>query len=249
MGTRLKTASKYFYTDQKKVEVVTAYLALGKAPMVEAVTGVPRGTIRTWKMQPWWKELEADIRAEEDTELDSKLSKIVSTTLDTVVDRLENGDFILDSRSGTVKRVPVKMKDAHKVSVDLIDKRNLLRGKPTSRVEKVAVEDTMLKLAETFKEWAQLIKREEKTIEGEIVDAIYDERQEGLQEREREVRESPRASESTDGTEQSPPDGGSLLRPQDSLRRRPQDTHFQGRQDNNEQLASDLSSEESFLRP
>ena len=160
----------YFYSDAKKVEVVTTYLVLGKAPLVEAATGVPRGTIRTWKMQPWWKELEAEIRSDEDQELDAKLSKIVDRTLDTVVDRIENGDYILDSRTGSVKRVPVKMKDAHKVSVDLIDKRNLLRGKPTSRVEKVSTEDVMLKLAETFKEWAKLVKREEKTIDGEIIE-------------------------------------------------------------------------------
>ena len=161
-------ASKH-YTDAKKIEVVTTYLVLGKAPLVEAATGVPRGTIRQWKMQPWWKELESDIRVEEDQELDSKLSRIVDRTLDTVVDRIEHGDYILDSRSGTVKRVPVKMKDAHKVSVDLIDKRNLLRGKPTSRVEKITVEDTMLKLAEQFKEWAKLIKSE-KVIEGDYAD-------------------------------------------------------------------------------
>ena len=140
MSIRLKTSSKYFYTDAKKVEVVTTYLILGKAPLVEAATGVPRGTIRQWKTMPWWKVLEAQIHADEDQALDGRLSKIVDRTLDTVVDRIEHGDYILDSRSGTVKRVPVKMRDAHKVSIDLIDKRNLLRGKPTRITEKIGRE-------------------------------------------------------------------------------------------------------------
>lgn len=152
------------YPEAKKIEVVTTYLALGKAPLVEAVTGVPRQTIRQWKMMPWWKDMVAEIQNEDDAELDSKLSKIINRTLDTVVDRIDHGDFILDSRSGQVKRVPVKMKDAHKVTTDLLDKRALIRGKPTSITERVTIEDVMKKLADEFKKWA---KPPEKVIEAE----------------------------------------------------------------------------------
>ncbi len=156
------------YPDAKKIEVVTTYLALGKAPLVEAVTGVPRQTIRQWKMQPWWKDLVDEIQTEDDSELDGKLSRIIDRSLDAVVDRIDNGDFILDSRSGTVKRVPVKLRDVHKVSTELIDKRNLIRGKPTSITQKVTVEDMMGKLADEFKKWAKLVRPDEKTIEGEF---------------------------------------------------------------------------------
>ena len=119
------------WSDAKRVEVVTTYLVLGKAPMVEAVTGVPAKTIRDWRMQPWWKELEDEIRCEETAELDSKLSKIVDRSLSTVMDRIENGDYILDSRTGVVRRIPVKLRDVHKVSTELIDKRLLLRKDKT----------------------------------------------------------------------------------------------------------------------
>lgn len=158
------------YPDAKKIEVVTTYLALGKAPLVEAVTGVPRQTIRQWKMQPWWKDLVDEIQTEDDSELDGKLSRIINRSLDAVVDRIDNGDFILDSRSGTVKRVPVKLRDVHKVSTELIDKRNLIRGKPTSITQKVTVEDMMGKLADEFKKWAKLVRPDERVIEGEIID-------------------------------------------------------------------------------
>lgn len=151
------------YPEAKKIEVVTTYLALGKAPLVEAVTGVPRQTIRQWKMMPWWKDMVAEIQNEDDAELDSKLSKIINRTLDTVVDRIDHGDFILDSRSGQVKRVPVKMKDAHKVTTDLLDKRSLIRGKPTSITERVTVDDVMKRLADEFKKWA----KPEKVIQAE----------------------------------------------------------------------------------
>ena len=238
-------ASKH-YTDAKKIEVVTTYLVLGKAPLVEAATGVPRGTIRQWKMQPWWKELESDIRVEEDQELDSKLSRIVDRTLDTVVDRIEHGDYILDSRSGTVKRVPVKMKDAHKVSVDLIDKRNLLRGKPTSRVEKITVEDTMLKLAEQFKEWAKLIKSE-KVIEGDY--AVYDERETGLPERESVVQLASQEHQKADAQEQSSLSDGSSLRQEDTRGRGPHQANVQRREDSALEPTSDQSGSQSIFQP
>ncbi len=180
------------WSEAKKIEVVTTYLALGKAPMVEAVTGVPRQTIRIWKMQPWWKELESEIRHEETQELDSKLSRIVERSLDVVVDRIENGDFILDSRSGEVRRVPVKLKDVHKVSTDLIDKRMLLRKDTFVKQDKVSVEDVIKKLADQFSDFVKFQKT--KLIEGEVLNAdsndasaehlnaIHDEREEGLQE-------------------------------------------------------------------
>lgn len=157
------------YTDAKKIECVTAYLALGKAPLVEVVTGVPRQTIRAWKLTQWWKDIESEIRSDDDAELDSRLSKIINRTLDTVVDRIDNGDFVLDSRSGTVKRVPVKMREAHKVGVELMDKRNLIRGKPTQIIQKVTIDDVMAKLATEFAEWSKGLKRpNERVIEHDV---------------------------------------------------------------------------------
>lgn len=171
------------YTEKKKIEVVTTYLALGKAPMVEAVTGVPRGTIRIWKMQPWWKELESEIRNEETLELDAKLSKIVNKSLDLVADRLDNGDFMYDPKSGKVKRIPVKMRDAERVSSNLIDKRQLIRKNPVEKaMQQQQFEDRLLKLAEQFAEFALGKKAEPRVIEGEVINAVHDQREEGLQE-------------------------------------------------------------------
>ena len=156
------------YSEVKKIEVVTTYLALGKAPMVEAVTGVPRQTIRVWKMQPWWKELVDEIQSDETQELSSKLTKIIDRSLDVVVDRIEHGDFLLDSRTGQVRRVPVKLRDVHRVSTDLIDKRQLLKKKQNIESDKSTVEDIMKKLADQFSEFVQLqVKKDkEKVIEG-----------------------------------------------------------------------------------
>ena len=170
------------WPDKKKIEVVTTWLALGKVPMVEGVTGVPQATIRQWKMQPWWKEMVDQIQTESNQELDTKLSKIIERSLDAVNERIEGGEFILDSRTGQVKRIPVKMKDVHRVAVDLLDKRDLLRGRPAQEKAELQNKDILKKLADQFADWVKLNMKQPKVIdiEGEVVDAVYDERSQGL---------------------------------------------------------------------
>ena len=178
--------------DKKKVEAVTTWLALGKLPLVSAVTEVPVTTLRQWKLQPWWKELVSQIQEESTQELDTKLTGIIDKSLDEVNERVKNGEFILDSKTGTVKRIPVKLKDVHKVASDLLDKRDLVRGRPAQRqVEQVQV-DILKKLAYQFAEWAQNNMRSVRVIDVEVVDAkssedgginaLHGERTQGLQE-------------------------------------------------------------------
>jgi hypothetical protein len=174
------------WSDSDKVKAVTTYLAVGKLPLVEVVTGVPRSTLKQWRLQPWWKELEEEIRREDEYELDAKLSKLIDKSLDAVAERIENGEFRI-SKTGQIQRVPVTLKDVHRVAVDLVDKRNLIRGKPTSRVEKTETVDTLQKLAAQFAEWVKIsMKPEPKVIEGEVL-AVHEERETGLQDRVQQV--------------------------------------------------------------
>lgn len=170
MAKQKKIAGPGWWGEKKKIEVVTTYLAMGNAPMTEGVTGVPRGTIRQWKLQPWWKEMVEDIRNEEDAGLDVKLSKVIDKSLDAVLDRVENGDFIFDSKTGKFARKPVHMRDALNAVTQTYDKRNLLRGKPTSRVEKHNVQDNLANLAAEFAKFANA-----KTIQGEVIEDTREE--------------------------------------------------------------------------
>lgn len=114
---------------------------------------VPYSTAKFWKTQPWFKEMVDNIQAEDTTKLDAKLSKIVNKTLEVISDRLEGGDYILDSKTGTVKRVPVKMRDAKAVAVDLFDKRQLIRKQPTKITEQQTVDKRLENLAERFEKF------------------------------------------------------------------------------------------------
>ena len=138
------------WSDAKRIEACTAYLALGNAGLVEVATGVPSGTVRQWKTQPWWKELVDQIQTESDQQVDTKLGSLVEKALVAVNDRLENGDFMWDSRNSEFVRKPVSLKDSWKVSAEMLDKRWLIRDRPDTKVDTEAVSDILTKLAHDF---------------------------------------------------------------------------------------------------
>ena len=146
---------------EKKIEVVSQYLVLGNMKMVAALTGVNHSLIRQWKEQPWWKDLENEIRTTQNIEMDTKLSKIVDKSLDAVLDRVEHGDFIYDQKSGEIRRKPAALRDIHRVSVDMISKRELLRGNATERKEttQIAVSEQLAMLAQEFAKWVDKDKK------------------------------------------------------------------------------------------
>lgn len=144
---------------EKKIEVVSQYLVLGNASLVSAVTGVGPVIIRQWKMQPWWKELEKEIRTTQNIEMDTKLSKIVDKSLDAVLDRVENGDFIYDQKTGEIRRKPASLRDIHRVSMDSLDKRELLRENPEKKQDtQIAVVEQLKILATEFAKWSNSAK-------------------------------------------------------------------------------------------
>jgi hypothetical protein len=144
-----------WWSDAKHIEVVTTWLALGKIPLVSACTGVTEGTIRQWRTQPWWKELEISIQTESDQELDAKLAKRIDKALDVVFDRLENGDFMYDPKTSQFIRKPVSMKDTNRVMVDMLDKRMLIRKQPKEAQSQEAVGDILKNLAKEFEQMAR----------------------------------------------------------------------------------------------
>lgn len=158
------------WSDAKKIEVATAHAMGLKAPMIEGATGVPAQTIRHWRLEDWFKDLVSEIQREDDIEVDAKLTKIVSKSLDTLVDRLENGDFMFDPKTSRFVRKPLMARDITRVADVMFDKRNLIRGKPTSISGKQEqISDRLLKLAEEFASFTKA-----KTVEGVVLESKVD---------------------------------------------------------------------------
>lgn len=142
------------WSDQQKMEAVQTYLLLGNLAMTGRVLGIPEITLRVWKASEWWKDVVQEIKSQERIELSAKLKRIVDASLAVVEDRLSNGDFQFDQKTGEVVRKPVNMKDAHRVAVDLQQRQDVLEKLDGPASSEIGVENQLLKLAEKFAEMA-----------------------------------------------------------------------------------------------
>lgn len=114
-------------SDDTKIEVVKTYLALGgNLSLTASVTDISRDTLKTWKASNWWKNLVEEIKQCEKLELSAKTKKILNASMDVLADRVQNGDFIYDQKQGKLIRKPLSAKDAHTISVDLMDRAQIL---------------------------------------------------------------------------------------------------------------------------
>lgn len=161
-----------WHSEGKRIEVVTSYLILGNAVMVEGITGVPVGTIRRWKQEPWWDDLVLQIQTEDNQELDAKISKRLNKALDVVQDRLEAGDFMYDPKSGEFVRRPVNMKDTWKVAKEMVDVRTMLRKQPKDQKSQEAIGDILKNLAQEFAGMARKKVNDATQLQNEVVEKL-----------------------------------------------------------------------------
>ena len=144
-----------WYPEDKKTEVVALYTSgVTDAEDLSRLTHVPASTIQNWRHQDWWIEVSEKIHTIVDQDIVSRQTEIVESALEQIQDRLANGDVVINRKTGEQSRKPVSMRDATIVANTMTDKRQLLRGKPTSRSEKLTVDDRLSKLAEEFKRFA-----------------------------------------------------------------------------------------------
>lgn len=165
------------WSDSQKLEAVTTYLALGNLVLTASVLKIPEFTLRAWKQKEWWKEIENELAVQDDIQLSSRLKRIVETTLSAAEDRIQNGDWIYNNKEGCLMRKPVNLRDVHKVTMDLIDKREHLSGKSHVNQTVEAIDEKLAKLAEKMAQLARPVIQVTDVIEvptTEVVDADTD---------------------------------------------------------------------------
>jgi hypothetical protein len=189
---------KHKWPVEKRIEVVTKCLALGNMRLVAELTGVSYQLIRQWKQQPWWNDLVADIRASRNSALDTKLSKLVDKSLETVADRLEYGNVYMDKK-GELQRKPLSALEANKIAVDMLNQETLVQKRQMAETEGqqvASMTDMMRDLAKQFAAFNtnRTIDSSPRVPESEITDieenenSVHDQRQARLQKAIREVR-------------------------------------------------------------
>lgn len=169
------------YTWEKKYATVAVYLKCGSLRDTEHNTGVPVPTIENWRKSSWWPDLVNQIKTANAAQLDNKLSQLINKALGVVEDRLENGELILNNKTGELVRKPIGVRDATRAASELMQ-RQLAINKTLAldEVKQQTVDETLRFLATEF---ARMVNRKPETLDivEEVDDAIYEERPEGLQ--------------------------------------------------------------------
>lgn len=158
-----KGIQKGMFPDEKKLEAASIYAVTGSVHKAAELTGVPLHTIKYWRQTDEFKALLNEVWTENNEKIDARFTAIIEKSLEAIIDRLDNGDHRLTAK-GTVVRVPIGAKELSLVQAINVDKRQLLRGLPTSRSENAEAGttktvDRLEKLAETFENLARIGRR------------------------------------------------------------------------------------------
>ena len=162
------------WSDKQKMDAVNSYLLLGNLALTGRLLNIPEITLRVWKASTWWKDAVAEVKASEKIELSARIKKLVDASMTVVEDRLSNGDFQYDQKTGQMIRKPVNMKDAHKVAVDMQARQDIIEKSEVQVQTEEHVEDKLLKLAEKFADMAtkkiEQNNNDRRTVDAETVD-------------------------------------------------------------------------------
>lgn len=161
---------------EKKHQVVGCYMELSSLQKTADVCKVGTATISAWKKQDWWPEVEARILREKALEHDGKLSKIIDKALSIVEDRLQNGEQVLNNKTGTLVSKPVSLRDTTNTLSALSARQKNVRNELSGvSEEKASVKETLALLAKEFALMNKSLgKRKPEIIDLEDVDALHD---------------------------------------------------------------------------
>lgn len=124
------------YSPEQKIAAAQAYLITGTSIQAQKFCGVKADIIRNWKSQStWWGDLFRTIKKKKQDELEATFTRTMDSAVYQLADRIEGGDTKV-MKDGTLKKVPMGGKELAIVVSIMYDKRALLRGDVTSRVEK-----------------------------------------------------------------------------------------------------------------
>lgn len=162
---------KTWWSDSQKLEAAKTYLAVGNVAVTARMLKIPDDTMRRWRKTQWWADLVGELKLQDDMMLSARLKKIIEKSFEAVEDRLENGDWVYDQKTGSLRRKHVSMRDAHKVAIDLVDKREILLGRQTPTISEQQVEDKLATLADKFASMVnKKISPPNQIVEAEIIE-------------------------------------------------------------------------------
>ena len=167
-GPGFKFNNPSYFNLEQKTDACALYCVYGDVDQVSEMTGIDPKFLRQWKDEPWWSEIQKKVFVEQNEKLASRISGVLDRSLDHLVDRLDNGDYLWDVRKSKLVRKPVDTKVLSNLFNNLVTRRQLIRGEPTSITTQVAVDDRLKLLAAQFEKFA-LAKEVEGVVDGNTI--------------------------------------------------------------------------------
>lgn len=168
-------AAKRYWGDSQKLECVQLYLTLGNLALTAATLKIPEITVRTWKASQWWKDLEQELKLQDQIHVSNRLKSIIEKSLLGLEDRLDNGDFVYNQKTGEIIRKPMASKDLTQAANLMLQRKDLLEGRAISDVATETIQNKLDVLKKAFEEIAN--KKEIIVVEGPLVkevNAVHD---------------------------------------------------------------------------
>lgn len=167
-----------FWADEQKLEAVKLWLEKGSIAVVSKKLQIPYYTILDWKETTWWKECVDELQNEGRIVLSNKLKRIIEKALLATEERLDNGDYVLNQKTGEQERKPVSIRDTHRAAVDLLKHQYELDKKPIEAISNQQITAQLQLIAAQFAKMTSQQKTPQITVTdvifGEETDAVYD---------------------------------------------------------------------------
>jgi hypothetical protein len=176
-GPGFKFSNPNYYNLEQKTDACAMYCVYGDIEQVSELTGIPAKFLREWKQEPWWNEIQKKVFVEQNEKLAGRITGVLDKSLEHLVDRLDNGDFLWDVRKSKLVRKPVDTKVLATVFNTLVSRRQLIRGEPTSITTQVGVDDRLKLLAQQFEKFAAA--KEVEQIAPTVIDVSFTEEPNG----------------------------------------------------------------------
>lgn len=174
------------WTWETKVYAVEVFLETRNLREVVKRIGCSIETLQNWKNSEWWDRTANEIIAAKKAGTTTKLGFIIDKAMDKVIDKLENGEEVLNNKTGQLVRKPVSLRDVNNVLKDAIDRQLKIEKETQDAVIQQSVPEILKNIALEFAKFNSKVKQNNATdIEfNEVIDnAVHDQREEGLQER------------------------------------------------------------------
>lgn len=136
---------------EDRLNAAIAWLITGDSESAGKLCNIPGRTIREWQKTSWWEEILLEARTIKQKELDAIWTGLIHLATSSLRERITKGDPSI-TKGGEVIYTPVKAKDLAIITSIAVDKRALMRNQPTSRVEKITIEEKLTRIGDKLAE-------------------------------------------------------------------------------------------------